>query len=216
MGSSTQASLTLPPRSSSASPSFSALTWIITLSGFPQTLNVPEHPCDWLISHTLSLRYLDLETMETPLLCGCLFLRENWCTPSPNLVWVLLHWTLHFGLYKGFLPKKIFWVVPPTILSNSDAATITWRRHTESSHGIEWFKPSSLVKLSVIQPNLRSNERWRYSDISHSMHIKSIFNSMPAVPLTRRHYLSTQIPENPQQMWCAANSQRGVSGNVTH
>lgn len=32
---------------------------------------------------------------------------------------------------------------------------------------------------------------------------------------TKRHYLA-QIPENPQQMWRAANSQRGVAGYVTH
>lgn len=111
----------------------------------------------------------------------------------------------------------------PSVLSNiRSSAIITWWRYlqlqsvTESSHGIGLWKWSSLVKLSVVQPILRSNEWWRYSDISHSMHINSIFNCMPAVLLTRRHYLLTQIPENPQQMWWAANSQRGVSGDVTH
>lgn len=60
-----------------------ALTWIITLSGFPQTPDAPQYPSDCLISHTLSLRYLGLEERpETLLLSEYIFKQRKLCQPK--------------------------------------------------------------------------------------------------------------------------------------
>lgn len=91
-----------------------ALTWIITLSGFPQTLNAPQHPSDWVISHTLSPCYLDLEKIETPLRCERLFSDgENWCNPkmlkskSSLCCSTATRWILYLGSYTKFPPTGL-------------------------------------------------------------------------------------------------------------